>query len=64
MLSVSQGKSRKFIQVYSCSNVESISSACVNSKTLCLSKEYHMDGTGSPERNIYLSGTHVTVDSI
>ena len=29
-------------------------------KTFCLSKEYHMDGTGTSERNIYLSAAHVT----
>ena len=33
-------------------------------KTLCSSKEYHMDGIGSSEKNIYLSGAHVTVNSM
>ena len=33
-------------------------------KTLSLSEEYHVDGTGSSERNIYLPGVQVTVDSI
>ena len=32
-------------------------------ETLCPSNEYHNDGTGSPETNIYLSGAHVTVPS-
>ena len=33
-------------------------------KTVCLSKEYYMDGTRSYERKTYLSGAHVIVDSI
>ena len=44
---------------YKCRNVELICSTC-QEKTLCLSKKYHMDGTGSSEKNIYLSGAHVT----
>ena len=32
-------------------------------QTLFPSNEYHNDGTGSPETNIYLPGAHVTVDS-
>ena len=48
---------------FKCSNVELICSACVKIKHN-LSKECHMDGTGSSEINKYFSGAHVTVDSM
>ena len=49
---------------YKCSKVELICSACVKRNALSPSNEYHMDGTGSSETNIYLSGAHVTVDGV
>ena len=33
-------------------------------ETLCLSKDTCMDGKRSPETNIYLTGAHVTVDTV
>ena len=49
---------------YKCSNSR-IDLLCMRQeKTLYPSKEYHMDGSGSCDSSIYLSGAHVTVDSI